>query len=318
MLRNCGRSVALATLIGWLFFAGSGLEAQPATTLYGIMGDNTSFNYQFATVDTTTGLATTLFSFSLSYPLSGLAYDPSIFRFVALGQAGSGAPYVGMVVVIDAVAQTIEEHAITGLPVSPFTNFVGVEYDQTLNQVLLTYGQDAGNGNLQNRIAAINPLNGTVLDFTEPALAVTDFDIAVFNPATSQLIDADTNDSPFEAIADVFGTPVITNYANPPNDGELSDGAVSTDCPGCLPTGTMFFSRRATLDLRKLALNGLAYDTVGDHSLSGLWAFGGLAFAPELAALAAPAVPAVSPRLLGLLAVLLMTAGLVILRRLPG
>ncbi len=47
----------------------------------------------------------------------------------------------------------------------------------------------------------------------------------------------------------------------------------------------MFFSRRATLDLRKLTPDGLAYSTVGPHSLSGLWAYGGLAFAPALAAI---------------------------------
>lgn len=318
MSRGCGRSVALSAIIAWLFFAGSDLAAQPATTLYGIMGESGSFNYQFATVNTTTGLATALFSFSLSYPLSGLAYDPSLHKFVAVGQAGSNFPFVGMVVVIDAVAHTIQERAIDGLPDSPFTNFVGVEYDQTLHQVLVTYGQDSGNGNLQNRIAAVNPLTGAVLAFTEPALAVSDFDIAVFNSATSQLVDADTNDSPFEAIANVFGTPVITPYANPPNDGELSDGAFSTDCPGCLPAGTMFFSRRATLDLRKLTPDGLAYSPVGPHSLSGLWAFGGLAFAPEPAVLAVQAVPAVSPRMLALLAIFLMMTGLVVLRRLPG
>lgn len=275
------------------------------------MGDSSSTNYQFAIVNTNNGLATTLFSFTLPYPLSALAYDPRTYKFVALGQVGNN---VGMIVEIDAVTQTVEDNEISGLPASPITSFTGVEYDQTLNQVLVTYGQDS-NHNLQNRVAAIDPSNGAVLDFTEPALVVTDFDYAVFNPATSQLIDADTNDSPFEAIANVFGTPVITIYAYPPNDGELSDSAVSTDCPDCLPTGTMFFSRRETLDLRKLTPNGLAYDTVGDHSLSGLWAFGGLAFAPELAV---PAVPAVSPRMLALLAVLLMMAGLVILRRLPG
>lgn len=211
MSHGCGRSVALTALIAYLFFAGSGLDAQPATTLYGIMGDSSASNYQFATVDTTTGLATTLFSFSLSYRLSALAYDPSIRKFVAIGQAGNNVPYVGMVVVIDAVAQTIQESAICCLPASAFTNFVGVEYDQTMSQVLVTYGQDEKNSNLQNRVATINPLTGAVLTFTDPALAVSDFDIVVFNSATSQLIDADTNNSPFEAIADVFGdSPDIT------------------------------------------------------------------------------------------------------------
>jgi hypothetical protein len=159
-----------------------------------------------------------------------------------------------------------------------------------------------------------------VLDYTEPALAVSDFDYVVFNPATSQLIDADTNNSPFEAIADVFGAPLFSEYANPLDDGEFWDPAVSTDCPGCSSTGTMFFSRRATLDLQKLTLVDPTdvYDSVGPHSLDGLWAFGGLAFAPELAALALPAVPAVSPGMLALQAALLLMAGLVILRRLPG
>ncbi len=149
-----------------------------------------------------------------------------------------------------------------------------------------------------------------------PPLAVTDFDIAVFNPVTSQLIDADTNDSPFEAISNIFGTPVITTYASPNNDGELSDAAISADCPDCLPTGTMFLSRRATHDLWKLTRTstGDSYQLVGAHSLPNLWAVGGLAFAPQQTV---PAVPALSPRMLVLLAVLLMMVGWVMLRRLP-
>jgi hypothetical protein len=306
-----GPRTHVTALIGLLFFAGTSFAAPPATTLYGIMGDGISTNYQFAKVNTNTGLATTLFSFTLPYQVSALAYNPNTAKFVAIGQVGSDVPYTGMVVVIDAVTQTLEEHAITGLPASPFTNFVGIEYNPPSDQVLVTYGQDA-NPNLQNRIAAISS-TGAVLDFTEPALAVSDFDIAVFNPVTSQLIDADTNDPPFEAISDVFGTPeIFTPYASPYSDGELSDAAVSADCPGCLPAGTMFFSRRATQDLWKLTPDGSGYQQVGPHSLPGLWAVGGLAFAPQLTV---PAVPALSPRMLVLLAALLMMVGWVLLRR---
>ncbi len=321
---------ALTALIGLLLFAGTSFAAPPATTLYGIMGDATSSSYQFAKVDTITGLATTIFSFTLPYPVSALAYDPNTGKFVAIGQVGSDVPYVGMVVEIDAIAQTLEQHAITGLPVSPYTNFVGIEYDPTQyspsqtasDHVLVTYGQDP-NHNLQNRIAAINPL-GAVVDYTEP-LAVSDFDIAVFNPATSQLIDADTNDSPFEVISDVFGADPVGDdpYASPNNDGELSDAAASADCPGCSATdGTIFFSRRKTHDLWKLTSDGSGYEQVGLHSPELTeWAVGGLAFAPELSGPAGPAVqaiPALSPRMLVLLAGLLTMVGWIMLRRLPG
>jgi len=318
---------ALAALIGLLFVAATSFAAPPATTLYGIMGDSISLNYQFVQVDTSTGLATTIFSFTLPYHVSALTYDPSIAKFMALGQVGTDVPYVGMVVVIDAVAQTFEEHVITGVPPSTLTNFVGMEYDPTQyepgqtasDHVLITYGQ-ASNPNLQNRIAAINS-TGTVFDVTPP-LAVSDFDIAVFNPATLQLIDADTNDPPFEAISDVFGnTPGISTYASPNVDGELYDAAASADCSGCLPTGTIFFSRRETQDLWKLTPDGSGYQRVGPHSLNNLWAVGGLAFAPALAGPAGPAVqavPALSPGMLLLLAVLLMMVGWVMLRRLSS
>jgi hypothetical protein len=146
-----------------------------------------------------------------------------------------------------------------------------------------------------------------------PALAVTDFDIIVFSPVSpSKLIDADTNDPPFEAISNIFGTPGIANYASPSSDGELSDAAISADCPNCLPAGTMFFSRRATRDLWKLTPAGTGYQQVGSHSLSNLLAVGGLAFAPGLGV---PDVPALSPRMLVLLADLLGMVGWVLLRR---
>lgn len=165
-------TVALAALIGLLAFAGTSFAAPPATTLYGIMGDGISPNYQFAKVDTTTGLATTIFSFTLPYHLSALAYDPNTTKFVALGQVGSDVPYVGMVVEIDAVTQTLQEHVITGLPPSNLTNFVGMEYDPTQysasqtasDHMLVTYGQES-NPNLQNSIAAINPSTGAVFAF---------------------------------------------------------------------------------------------------------------------------------------------------------
>jgi hypothetical protein len=323
MIPVCGRSVALAALIGLLFFAGSSFAAPPATTLYGIMGDGVSPNYTFATVNTTTGIATPIFSFTLSYPVTALAYDQNTGKFVALGQVGSTPPYTGMIVQINASTQTLEEHAINGLPLSSFTNFAGEEFTPAQytqiasDHVLVTYGQDS-NHNLQNRIAAIDPSTGAVLAVTAPALVVSDFDIAVFNPVTSTLIDADTNDAPFEAISNVFGAPpTIVTYASPNNDGELYDAAMSANCPGCLSSGTMFFSRRATRDLWKLRPDGSGYQLVGAHSLSNQWAVGGLAFAPEPGAPPIPAVPALSPGVLVLLTVLLMAAGWVMLRRKP-
>jgi hypothetical protein len=127
--RRLPRSVALTALVGLLFFAGTSFAAPRATTLYGLMGDSSSNTYRFATVNTSNGLATTLF-FTLSYPISALTYDPIIRKFVAVGQVGSIVPYVGMVVTIDAATQTVEEHSIGVLPVSPFTSFVGVVRQQ--------------------------------------------------------------------------------------------------------------------------------------------------------------------------------------------
>lgn len=278
-------------LIGLLFFAGASFAGPPATTLYGIMGDGISTNYTFARVETdgpNAGRATAMFSFDLGYPISALTYDPSTGKLVALGQVGSNVPYVGMVVEIDAVTQTAEEHVIAGLPASPLTNFSGIEYNPTqcnlsptaFHHVLVTYGQ-AMNQNLQNRIAAVNPSTGVVRLFTAPPLGVSDFDQIVINPVTSQLIDADTNNPPFETIFNVFDTPSIGIYATPTNDGELYDPAVYPGSPdGRVAAGTMFFSRRATRDLWKLKSDGSGYKQIGPHLLSNLWAVGGLAFAP--------------------------------------
>ncbi|MBI5762936.1 MAG: hypothetical protein HZA51_05355 [Planctomycetes bacterium] len=237
------------------------------TLLNGTTGGITA--YTFAEISIVDGHVTPLFDFSLPYGIGAMAYDLESCKFVATGALSVD----GKVVEIDPVTQTVTPHTVTGLPVGE-TYVQAIEYNpnEPLGQrMLISFGPSNTNGN--DRLAAVNPATGAVIQFT--GHLTYDLDGLAYSSLTSEFIIADTNNVPFTSISSIFASPTFTTWANAPNDAEYWE-------PACDGTGKMYFSKRDTRDLWyiiKTPVGPASYVFVGPHlaPTSSAWAVG-LAF----------------------------------------
>jgi|GEM_PF-2088266 len=182
--------------------------AASASSLYGV---GTAGNSHFlSTINTSTGAATQLFSFSFSSAsgitgVFGLTYIPATNKFLTVGQIG---PSQAALVEIDPVAQvaTIQSLTVPGNPL-----FEGIEYSSALNQVVLSVGPG---GFFTGNLAFLNP-STYGLNSVNSATGMSDSDI-LFTDSTGAMNVLDPNNIP--------GTGAMRNVINNPLAGTTLTG----------------------------------------------------------------------------------------------
>jgi len=242
-------------------------NAHASMALYGVTRPNADGEFSLVKVDTNTGLASQLKGFNGGAAKQGMLayYDPT-GDFLSI----RATPLDPALVILNPLTGTAVVHPITGLPAGE-TKTSGLTYQASQNRILITFGQDGTS--YEDRIAEIN-LDGTVLN-TSPALSIGDRDTLGEDPATGNLLAVDLNgDEPRMAIiGDVFGTPVISEFANPTFDSSLIDLAIS-------PDSARVFTARVIGPTELVEIN------IGDNTLSTIGNFGmevaGLTFAPDI------------------------------------
>lgn len=178
--------------------------------LYGV--GQTSAGYDFYSINTSNGAATSLFSFAVagSNNVLGLTYIPSTNKFVTTAQFGA---FSSKLVEIDLGAQTatVVSHGIpnnsSGTPY-----FEGLEYMSSLGGLVISHGQG---GFYTGQLALLNPSGYGLLSNTSQILADGD---VVFMDGTGALNVMDSNNPTGgfmrNTVTNPFGTPVISGYGS--------------------------------------------------------------------------------------------------------
>lgn len=189
--------------------------------LYGV-GASTA-GYDFYSINTSTGAATSLFSFNVAGSTSvlGLTYVPTTDRFVTTVQY---SPFsCGLVEInLGAMSATTVSNGIP-LNSSGTPYFEGLEYMASLGGIVVSYGQG---GFWTGQLALLDPTNYSLLSNTGQIL--NDGDV-VFMDGTGALNVMDSNNptSGFmrNIVTSPFGTPVLSGFgANmfAANDSDLA------------------------------------------------------------------------------------------------
>lgn len=189
--------------------------------LYGV-GASTA-GYDFYSINTSTGAATSLFSFNIanSTNILGLTYVPTTNKFLSTVQY---SPFRSDLVEIDLGAQTATLVS-NGIPnnSSGTPYFEGLEYMASLGGVVVSYGQG---GFFTGQLALLNPTGYGLLANTGSLL--NDGDV-VFMDGTGALNVMDSNNPTGgfmrNIVSNPFGTPTLTGYgANmfAANDSDLA------------------------------------------------------------------------------------------------
>ncbi len=274
-LTRGGRTLAVALLFvtACLGVAEFGEATPISQTLYGIT-EAVGGEFSLVEVDTLTAATTPVANFSVGDADSprNLAYHAPTGMFLARKHQSNGVPPA--LVVLDPVAQTANVIPITGLPDGQ-EKVNGVAYDASTDQIVITFGFFP---TTERRLAAVDLL-GNVLNLSDN-LGIGDRDRVAFDPFQNRLLTFDSNDiTPrLAAVADPFGTPIITPVANPPFDHSVGDLAVAPD------SGKIFLTLGYGAALVELNLGTQNYDSIGNFGLpaglTGL-AFGEVPTVPE-------------------------------------
>lgn len=255
--------------------AAAGANAQ----LYGVgPSNNGTGSYDFSVINTTTGAATTLFSFFVpnTTGCNFLTYVPQTNKFLSVGVMGA---FNSALVEIDPVAQT----ATTVVNGIPNAYFEGLEYMPSLGGVVVSHG---GGGFFTGSIALLNPVTyGLVSTGAIPGAGDSDI---IFMDGTGALnyLDANNpNSNGFQrnVINNPFGAMSVTGVAN--NTFNFAGG--EPDLAWKADEGRLFLSQLTQLSTVG-ALNGIT--TVGPYGVNSAGApiqITGLAAVPEPGTMAA-------------------------------
>lgn len=178
--------------------------------LYGV--GQTSAGYDFYSINTSTGAATSLFSFSVagSNNVLALTYIPSTNKFVTTAQFGA---FSSKLVEIDLGAQTATVVS-NGIPnnSSGTPYFEGLEYMSSLGGLVVSHGQG---GFFTGQLALLNTSGYGLLSNTSQLLSDGD---VVFMDGTGALNVMDSNNPTGgfmrNTVTNPFGTPVISGYGS--------------------------------------------------------------------------------------------------------
>jgi hypothetical protein len=224
------------TVVGLLFCAVStvlALAASARAELYGIgRGLNADTFYQ---INTSTGAATPLFSFSNvgTTATFHLAYNPVTNRFVTVQMNGTTS---STLIEIDALGLTASS-VVHGIPASAFE---GIEYSSSLGGLVVSYG---ANTNVTGRLALLD--NGYNLINNNPSTGLPDGD-TLFLDGAGGLNVLDSN-NPYNGwqrnlITNPFGaTSINVNGAQNPFLATDTDAAWKAD------EGNLFLTRTTSL-----------------------------------------------------------------------
>lgn len=250
-------------------FAGA---SQASTLLYGLERDG-SFN-RLMTINTSTGAATPLFSFSVASNVRtiNLAYNPNTNKFLTVGSIDQ---FSSQLIEIDPVAQTasVVTHQVPG------SFLEGVEYSPTLGGIVLSYG--VSNNFTSGRLALLND-NYQLLQ-NQPTTGMADMDTLFLDP-NGALNSMDSNNPTGGFQRNRLNTPF--GVLNRVGVGVNMYIATDVDAVWKADEGKMFLNRGSTLSLINPASTALT--TVGSYGTSPNVMVGlAVAPVPEPATLAA-------------------------------
>ena len=246
--------------------------SQASTLLYGLERDG-SFN-RLMTINTSTGAATPLFSFSVGTGVRtiSLAYNPNTSKFLTVGAIDQ---FSSQLIEIDPVAQT----ASVVTHQAPGSFLEGVEYSPSLGGIVVSYG--ISNNFTSGRLALLN--NSYQLLKNQPTTGMTDMDM-LFLDSTGALNAMDTNNLSGGFQRNRLNTPF--GVLNRVGVGANMYAANDLDAVWKADEGKMFLNRGSSLSLINPASTSLT--SVGSYGTSPNLMVGlAVAPVPEPATLAA-------------------------------
>lgn len=242
--------------------------------LYGV-GASTA-GYDFYSINTSTGAATSLFSFNVpgSTHVLGLTYIPSTDRFVTTASFGA---FHSKLVEIDlgGASASVVSHGIP-LNSSGTPYFEGLEYMSSLGGLVVSYGQG---GFYTGQLALLDGTNYGLLNNTSQILSDGD---VVFMDGTGALNVMDSNNPTGgfmrNTITSPFGTPVLTGY------GLNMFAAIDSDLAWKGDEGRLFLTQGSMLS--EVNASSTVITPIGSYGVAGVPVnITGIAAVPEPASL---------------------------------
>jgi hypothetical protein len=198
-----------------------------AEQLYGITFIDGARVASLVSIDTATGATAPILTIGIPSPYvpETMAYHAASGQFVIVL---SGPDYHD-----DFALMRLNPYSgwTTIAPVSGFPpeeqKLHGIEYCADDESLLITFGSTGTH--LENRLACVS-LDGEALAMT-PDLGVGDIDYLAWPDANENVVLFDPNKDLFPrllSLADPFGSPIFSVYADPPYTKNLGDAAIST------------------------------------------------------------------------------------------